>query len=120
MNAPRQPLGRAFSAAFKGIGFALRHERNMRIHLLATLMVYTAGLLLHLQREDYLWLTLAISLVWITELCNTAIEQLTNLVHPEWHPVAGRVKDLAAGAVLIASIAGVIIAIWVFYPYLNF
>ncbi|MEY3984126.1 MAG: hypothetical protein RL160_1685 [Bacteroidota bacterium] len=120
MKDSPQPLIRAFAAAFKGIGFALRNERNMRIHLLASITVYTGGMLLHIQREDYLWLTLAISLVWITELCNTAVEQLTNLVHPEWHPLAGRVKDLAAGAVLIASITGVIIAIMVFYPYLKY
>lgn len=113
-------MNRAFAAAFKGIGFALRHERNMRIHLVATLVVYACGMLLHIQREDYLWLTMGIALVWITELCNTAIEQLTNLAHPDWHPLAGRVKDLAAGAVLIASIAGVIIATLVFYPYLTF
>ena len=118
MNKSRQAFGRAFVVAFKGIAFALRHERNMRLHMVSIMLVYGTAYYLGVDRMDYLWLTSAIALVLVTELLNTSIEQLTNLVHPEHHPTAGIVKDLAAGAVLLASLYGIIIAALVFYPYI--
>lgn len=117
MGKPRQTFGSAFVVAFKGIGFALRHERNVKLHFISTVLVYALAGYVKVSRVDLLWLSSAIALVWVTELLNTAIEQLTNLVHPEHHPVAGRVKDLAAGAVLLASLYGIAVAILVFYPY---
>jgi len=118
MPKPRQPFGQAFIVAFKGISYALRHERNMRFHLISTLLVFITAYSLNVSKSDYIWLSIAVTLVWVTELLNTAIEQLTNLAHPEFHPVAGRVKDLAAGAVLLASLFGVAVAIAVFFPYI--
>lgn len=117
MGKSRQSFGRSFVVAFKGIRFALLHERNLRLHFIATILVYVLAWYIKVNRVDVLWLSSAIALVWVTELLNTAIEQLTNLVHPEHHPVAGRVKDLAAGAVLLASLYGIVVAIVVFYPY---
>ena len=117
MGKSRQAFSRAFVVAFKGIGFALRHERNVKLHLISTLFVYALACYLKVSKADLLWLSSAIALVWVTELLNTSIEQLTNLVHPEHHPVAGNVKDLAAGAVLLASLDGIVVAILVFYPY---
>jgi diacylglycerol kinase len=118
MANARQALGKAFIVAFKGIAFAFRHERNVKIHSLSTVLVYAAGWYFKVNRLDYLWLTSAVALVWVTELLNTSIEQLTNLVHPEQHPTAGRVKDLAAAAVLLASIYAVTVAILIFFPYI--
>ena len=117
MGKSRQAFGRAFVVAFKGLGFALRNERNVQLHFASTILVYALAFYVKVSRIDLLWLSSAIALVWVTELLNTAIEQLTNLVHPEHHPVAGRVKDLAAGAVLLASLYGIAVAILVFYPY---
>jgi diacylglycerol kinase (ATP) len=67
---------------------------------------------------EWCWMTLAIIGVWLAEALNTAIEFLTDLVSPEFHPLAGKAKDVAAGAVLIAAIGAVVIGMFVFGPHL--
>jgi diacylglycerol kinase (ATP) len=67
---------------------------------------------------EWCWMTLAIIGVWLAEALNTAIEFLTDLVSPEFHPLAGKAKDVAAGAVLIAAIGAGVIGMFVFGPHL--
>ena len=108
---------RSFHFAFAGIWQFFRHENNARVHLLASGVVVAAGAYCGLNRGEWLWITLAVALVWITEAVNTALEKLTDLVSPGYDPRAGAVKDLAAGAVLIAAIAAAIIGALVFWPH---
>jgi len=117
MNKPGQSFFQSFIPALKGIWFAIRTERNMRIHLTAGIAVIALGFSFNISRTEWLWLTSAMFAVWVTELLNTAIEQLTNLASPEWNPLAGKAKDLAAGAVLMAAIYAVLTGIGVFFPY---
>ncbi len=107
----------SFKYALKGIRAALWAEHNFRIHSVATLVVIALGLYFKVSHQDWLWLILAIALVLITEMINTAIERLVDLVEPNHHPIAGKVKDIAAGAVLIAAITSVIIGVTIFWPY---
>ncbi len=107
----------SFKYAIRGISLVLWAEHNFRIHLLATILVVSLGLNYDLTRQDWLWLTLAIALVLITETLNTAIEHLVDLTEPNQNPLAGKVKDIAAGAVLMAAITSVIIGITIFWPY---
>lgn len=109
---------RSFNFALKGIGHFFKTENNARIHLLAAVVVVGAGFYFQLSRSEWLWIVLAISLVWITELLNTAIEKLVDLVSPQENPKAGRIKDLAAGAVLFAASAAVIIGLLIFLPHI--
>jgi diacylglycerol kinase len=105
----------------KSIGFALegiftliKSENNARIHLLATLLVILTGFYFKITSLDWYWIILAIAMVWICEAFNTALESLVDLVSPEKHPLAKKVKDLAAAGVLIAAIFAVIVAAKVF------
>ena len=104
----------AFCDASRGIACLMRDETHARIHLLATAMVIGVGLWLDLPYADWLALTLAIGLVWVAEAINSAIEAVVDLVSPEWHPLAGKAKDIAAGAVLLASLCAAIVGILVF------
>ena len=106
--------GRSFTYAFNGIVSAFREEANMQIHLGAALGVVALSAWLELERWEWVAVLGAIGLVWMAELFNTALEELTNLVSPEHNPLAGRAKDLAAGAVLVASITAVLVGIIVF------
>ncbi|MXO99446.1 diacylglycerol kinase [Altererythrobacter xixiisoli] len=99
----------SFAHAAAGIGFALRSERNMRVHLLVAGLVLIAGLWLQIDLTGFRWLVLAMALVMIAELLNTGIEQACNAITREKRPEIRAAKDVAAGAVLIASIAAALI-----------
>lgn len=94
-------------------------ENNARIHLLASIVVISTGIYVELSAQEWLWIALAIALVWILEAINTAIEALVDLASPDFHPLAGKAKDIAAAAVLIASIFAVIVGIIIFFPKLS-
>lgn len=110
---------KSFSYAIKGLQTTVKYEHNTWIHLFATVMVIVFGFVYELTTFEWCWITLAIGLVVVTEILNTAIEHLTDLVSPEFHPLAKKTKDAAAGAVLIASIIAVIIGLLVFLPKMN-
>jgi len=111
----RRPLI-AFRDAFRGIGFMLREEAHMRFHLTAALGVVVGGAAFRVPLESWAALIFAITLVLLAETLNTAVEAVLDLVEPDHHPLVGVVKDLAAGAVLVASLGATIIALLVFVP----
>ena len=115
MKPHRQSLYRAFGCAMRGILTAVQTERNMKIHIAAALIVFIAAALLQLDRISWLFLVLAVSLVFIAELVNTAVEAIIDLVSPEEHVLARVAKDTAAGAALVAAVFAVVIGIMVFY-----
>ena len=118
-ESPRFTLrARLASLQFAGRGLCdlVCSEQNARVHLVATLLVCIAGYGLRLSLDDWRWVTAACALVWMAEAMNTAIERLCDHVTPEFHDAIGRVKDLAAGAVLVASIAAALIGVLTLGP----
>jgi len=109
---------RSFGHAFRGLAILLRTQHNARIHAAATVMVVAAGALFGISPAEWALIALAIVCVWVAEALNTAIEFLVNLASPEPHPLAGKAKDVAAGAVLVAAIGSVIVGALVFGPHL--
>jgi len=107
---------KSFRPAFKGLFWLFRNEANAQVHLLATIVVISAGFYFKIDANDWLFLCFAIGLVITAEALNTSIEKLVDLLHPQNHQQAGLVKDLAAAGVLVASIVSVIIAALVFVP----
>lgn len=95
----------------------LLSQPNARVHLAATVAVVIAGFGFGLGASEWCWIVLAVVMVWTTEALNTALEFLTDVASPEFHPLAGKAKDVAAGAVLISAIGAVIIGVIVFAPY---
>lgn len=112
---PRRPLI-AFRDAIRGVGFMLREEPHMRFHLVAATGVVIGGAAFRVPLEAWAALIFAITLVLLAETLNTAVEAVLDLVEPEHHPRVGLVKDLAAGAVLVASLGATVIAGIVFVP----
>jgi diacylglycerol kinase len=91
-------------------------ERNAKLHLAAVLAVIMAGWWFSISTLEWAILVLTIVCVLAAEAFNTAIEQLTDLVSPDYHPLAGKVKDLAAGSVLLCAIGAVVVGILLFLP----
>lgn len=106
---------KSFMYAFAGIR-AVCSERNFRFHLFAMGVVIIAGFLTGISANEWTILLLAIAAVLSLEMTNSAIERIVDLVTDEFHPLAKRAKDLAAGAVLIAAIFSVIIGLIIFLP----
>jgi diacylglycerol kinase len=107
---------KSFGYAFKGIFFAFKTQHNIWIHSLAIVVVVTAGLIFKLDILEWGLVVLAIGLVLVSEMVNTAIEWLVDLVSPGYSEKAGKIKDVAAGAVLVAAIIAVIIGAIIFLP----
>jgi diacylglycerol kinase len=105
---------RSFHVAFRGLGMMFESEINARVHLLATFIVIGAGIGLEIDRVEWLAVILAIAAVWIAEAFNTAIEGLCDLVTQEEDARIGRIKDIAAGAVLLSASGAVAVAVLVF------
>jgi diacylglycerol kinase len=103
----RHDLAAAFGYAFAGLRAAWRSEPNLRIHGAVAVAVLAAGALLRLGPLQWGLLVFAIALVVVAELLNSAIEAVVDLVSPEEHPLAGRAKDVAAAAVVVAVVAAV-------------
>ncbi len=102
--------------AIEGIIYSVKTQRHMRYHLAAALGVLLAGLLVHLSRQDFIMLSMAIVLVLVTEMLNTALETAIDMISEEFHPKAKLAKDIAAGVVLVASIGALVLAYLILYP----
>ena len=108
---------RSFTFAFAGIGFLLRAEPNMRIHLAASGIVVLTGVWLQIDQSDWRWIIAAIAMVMTAEALNTGVEQACNAISREHRNEIKAAKDVAAGAVLIAAFTAMLIGASVFGPY---
>ncbi len=107
----------SFKFALKGIYNFFITEKHARFHLIAAFLVILAGVAFHISLGEWCVILIAIGMVLVAEIFNTAIEKLADAIWPEKNSKAAFVKDVAAGGVLIASIVAVILGIIVFFPY---
>jgi diacylglycerol kinase (ATP) len=108
----------SFGYAIEGLVVLLRTQPNAWIHALASAAVLAFGAWCGLRREEWALVCIAIALVWVAEALNTAVEFLADAAVPDPHSLIKHAKDLAAGAVLLASIGAAAIGAIVFLPYL--
>lgn len=108
----------SFRYAARGVRLMLRSQHNAWLHAIASCMVLIVGGLFMLSDAEWCWIVLAIMAVWTAEALNTALEFLADVASPEFHPLVGKAKDVAAGGVLIAAGGSVIIALLVLGPHL--
>ncbi|HLT34427.1 MAG TPA: diacylglycerol kinase family protein [Aquaticitalea sp.] len=102
--------------AFNGALYLCRTEPSIKIQLIIAVFVTCTGFYFDISRTEWILQVAMIGLVMSIEGVNTAIEYIADFVHPDLHASIGRIKDIAAGAVFIASIAAVIVAIIIYYP----
>jgi diacylglycerol kinase len=107
-----------FGHAFRGLWYALRTERNARIHVSIAFLAILLGIVLHISAVEFAMVFVAITGVFIAEMFNTAFELYIDLASPDYHPLAKIAKDVAAGAVLLSAMLSVVIGLFVFGPHL--
>lgn len=107
---------KSFVYAWAGIKAVLRTEHNTWIHLGLTILSIVLGFVMLISRVEFLALIVVIAMVWVTELFNTCIEKIMDLVSIEKHPRVKIIKDMAAAAVLVAAIAAIVTGAIIFIP----
>jgi diacylglycerol kinase len=107
-----------FIHAWHGIIYVFRYERNARIHLLFAVLAFLTGIVLGVTNVELAAIFFAVILVFFAEIVNTAFEKTLDIIDPKEHPQIKIVKDMAAGAVLITSLAAATIGVVIFVPYL--
>jgi len=106
----------SFRFAFAGLWYALRTQRNTRIHLVIAACAIALGVWLGLPSTQWPVLALTIGFVLVSEMLNTVAETLVDLVSPGYHPLAKTIKDVTAGAVLLAALISVVVGLLVLGP----
>lgn len=106
----RTTLLQSFNYAFQGLVYAVRHQRNMGIHLAIGVVVLIVSIFLNLSRLELVAVFAAITFVLVMELVNSAVEAVVDIVTDQFDPRAKAAKDLAAGAVLVAAVNAVVVA----------
>ena len=111
---------KSFVFAFAGIGRTFKEEHNFRIQVFAAILIVLAACYFPITKSEWMWIIVCISAVLTAELFNTAIEALADEdeADPNQNPVIGKIKDASAGAVLVISLAALIIGLLIFWPHI--
>ena len=109
----------SFNYAVTGIISAIKTERNMKIHYFIALLVIFLSLFFDFDKVEFLVLLFSISLIFVSEVFNTAIETVVDLITDDYHPLAKIAKDISAGAVLIAAINSLVVGYVLFFGRIN-
>ena len=108
----------SFKFAFNGIKLFFKEEHNSWIHLLLTMTAITFGVWLKISLLEWVLIVFCIGFVFVTEIINTAIENICNFISPEKHSIIKRIKDLSAAAVLFSAVTSLIVGVLIFLPKL--
>lgn len=107
---------KSFGYAFSGLSYAFKSQFNFKVHSAVLVVVSLLCWYFKLSANEWLWIIMASGMVLITELLNTAVEVLVDLVSPDIHPKAKIIKDVAAAAVLVMALTAVAIGLIIFIP----
>ena len=126
LQAPQQQLPQSelakfiagFRYAFNGLWYALRTQRNVRVHVCIAILAIILGIILHISAIEFAMVFVAITSVFIAEMFNTVFELCIDIAAPDYHPLAKIAKDMAAGAVLLSAMLAVVIGLFVFVPHI--
>lgn len=112
-------FSKSIATAFQGIVYVVRVERNARFHLIIAIITLLIAVLLGVSNAELAAIFFAIIMVFIAEVINTAIEKILDIVEPKHSEDVRIIKDIAAGAVLVAAIGAAAIGLAIFVPYFT-
>ncbi|MEI6596602.1 MAG: diacylglycerol kinase family protein [bacterium] len=110
-------LFKSYGYAIKGLFKTFQEEQNLKIQILASLIVLILGIYFSISRLEWAILTLVVCLVLTAEITNSAVERITDVLKPRINTYVKEIKDIMAAAVLLSSMAAVIIGVIIFFPY---
>lgn len=105
--------------AIKGAWVLIKTEHSIQVQIAITILVTFAGFYFDLTKTEWMFQIFAIGLVLACEGLNSAIEGIADFVHPDFHTKIGYIKDVSAGAVLFAALTAIVIAAFIYFPYLT-
>ncbi len=111
-------LSHSFDYAIRGIVGVWREEQNFRVHVGIAAIVLASGYFLGLSSTEWSVVFLAVALVLVLELLNSAVERIIDLLKPRLHHYVADIKDITAGMVLVASVGSVMVGLAIFMPHL--
>jgi diacylglycerol kinase len=114
----RSSFWRGFVYAWHGLVYAVRTQRNARVHMALAVLAIAVGVWLRISPVEFALIFVAITGVFIAEMFNTVAEACVDLITDQYHPLARIAKDVAAGAVLLNAMLSVVIGLFVFVPHL--
>lgn len=106
--------------AIKGAWLLLKHEPSIQVQFVLAILVTIMGFYFDITATEWMFQLLAIGLVMCTEGLNTAIENIADFVHPDFHTKIGVIKDIAAGSVFIAAVIAAVIGVIIYFPYIFY
>lgn len=109
----------SFKNAFAGLAWAARTQPNFRVHLILSALALLLGAFFHISRGEWTIIVFTIILGLSAELINTALEEMTDLITKEWREEAKIAKDVSAGMMLLTAFGAVVVALFVFWPYIS-
>lgn len=109
----------SFNNAFAGLAWAIRTQPNFRVHLALSAIAILSAVYFRITRIEWTIIVFTIVLGLVAELVNTAIESMTDLITREWRQQAKVAKDVSAGMMLTVAVGAVIVALFIFLPYLT-
>ena len=112
----KKTVGNTLKNAIEGIKYTYNSEINLRIHILAAVIVLVAGIILEISLIEWIICILLIGLVIAFELINTVVEVVVDLVEPKYNPLAKIAKDTSSGAVLVIAVSSAIIGLIILLP----
>jgi diacylglycerol kinase len=115
-NISLRKFFQSFAYAWQGIRWMLKHQQNMRFHLMATAICVIAGISLGIRLAQWTALVFAITVVLVAEALNSAVEAVMDLIHPDHNEFVKIIKDVMAGAALLAAAGAATIGCLVFIP----
>jgi len=115
----RRSFKMSLQDALSGLGYCLSTQRNMQVHLIATVAVLVAAWLLKLSCLEWVLVLFAVSFVVVAEMFNTALERTVDLFVDTYHPLARLAKHIAAGAVLVSALNAAVVGVLIFLPHLR-
>ncbi|MCF4101301.1 diacylglycerol kinase family protein [Gillisia sp. M10.2A] len=104
--------------AIKGAFLLIKHEHSIQVQIGVSIIVTIAGFYFDISKIEWIFQIIAMGMVLCAEGINSAIEEIADFVHPDFHSKIGYIKDVAAGAVLFAALTAVIIAGFIYLPYI--
>ncbi len=110
---------KSFKPALNGLKWFLVNEHNVRVHLFLSVLSICAGFYFQISTNEWIAILICIGMVLSIEAANSSIEKLVDLVSPQKNQIAGLVKDIAAAAVLIASMSALLVAAMIFVPRIT-
>lgn len=111
-------LIKSFTYALHGLVKTFKEEQNLQIQTIAAAIVIVLAFFLKVERLEWVILILVIALVILMEIANSAVERIADVLRPRINSYVKEIKDITAAAVMIASLAAIIIGVIIFYPYL--